>query len=263
MKCMKHVLTGAAMVSMLCLTGCQDPTKTTVNPEVETPQVEMESQEELAAKERQAQYESLFFTTKDQTIAYDGYAEYGHLITFESKEEKSDGSVVYTYKGTMNDGLGDDDGTRYFTVSYTVTSEGFVETVNNQDPHRHQESNDVLNSIIPNKVILKGELERGTMWTESFTYEGKTYEAINELIVQTTEEGAVQYRVDTRVENIPGFIEETYTETRVFEEGLGLVSFTNRQSLSQFDEEYVKDYPESEFYEFGYGRSGEIQQTQE
>ena len=256
---MKHVLTGAAMVSMLCLTGCQGSTEAPV----ETPPVEVESQEELAAKERQAQYESLFFTDKNQTIAYDGYAEYGHLITFESKEEKSDGSVVYTYKGTMNDGLGDDDGTRYFTVSYTVTSEGIMEMVNNQDPHRHQASNDVLNSIIPNKVILKGELERGTTWVESFTYEGTTYEAINELIVQTTEEGAVQYRVDTRVENIPGFIDETYTETRVFEEGLGLVSFTNRQSLNQFDEGYVKDYPEPEFYEFGYGRSGELQPNQE
>ena len=135
-----------------------------------------------------------------------------------------------------------------------------IETIDNQDPHRQQESNNLVNSIIPSKVVLKGELETGATWTETFEYNGQTYEAINQLTVQTSEAGVTQYRVDTTVKDMPGYIQPDYVETRIYEEGKGLVSFTNLQPLSQFDEDYPKDYPEVEFYQFGYKQTG-VQQA--
>lgn len=108
--------------------------------------------------------------------------------------------------------------------------------------------------------MLKGALETGTSWTETFEYNGQTYEAINQLTVQTSEAGVTQYRVDTTVKDMPGYIQPDYVETRIYEEGKGLVSFTKLEPLSQFDEDYPKDYPEVEFYQFGYKQTG-VQQA--
>ena len=244
---MKRAFTLMTTLSLIGLVGCQQVTP------APTPEVSVQPSETLQA------YEDLFFTTEGKTIAYDGYAEYGYLVKLESVDETNPDEKVYVYQGIMNDGLGDDDGTRHFKATYTVTKDGVVETIENSDPHRNQESTTLLNSIIPSKVILKGALETGTTWTESFEYEGNTYEAQNELTVKQSD-GTTTYVVETTVENIPGFVDETYRETREFEKGLGLVSFTNVEPLSRFDETYVTDYPDLEYYLFGYGRSGEIEQ---
>ena len=239
-----------AVASLMMVVGCQSAP---VQDEVQTPEMEGV----IECYDNKAVYEQLLFSEIGKEIAYDGYAEYGHLLTLEKIEETKEGDLVYRYHGLMNDGLGDEDGSRSFELTYTLTSDALVETIENHDEYRLYEETSLLDSIIPNKVLLKGNLKTGTTWKESFEYQGQPYTAINELTVLKTEEGATQYRVDTIVENIPDFVNHTYTETRVFEEGLGLISFTNISPLTFFEEEYQLEYPDREFYLFGYSRSGE------
>lgn len=244
------------LFSLVALTGCQSalPDEENHSPIIEG---------SIECWDNQAVYEQLLFGETGKTIAYDGYAEYGHLLTLERIDKAEGEDTIYVYRGSMNDGVGDVDETRRFDLTYTLTQDELIETITNHDPLRQHEDVALLNSIIPNKVVLKGNLKTGSTWEESFEYKGQTYTAINQLTVQTSETGRTQYRVDTRVENIPGFVDRTYTETRVFEEGLGLVSFSNIQPLDFFDSNYQSEYNETEFYQFGYSRTGEISEYPE
>lgn len=253
---MKQRYVMPAALSFMVIAGCQATGVEQPNAPQSPSTVEGVPSDSISSQ--QTTYSSILFGEIGTTVAYDGMAEYGYLLTLEQIDEAEHSKVAYVYKGVMNDGLGDEDGTRNFRLTYTVTGDEVVETITNHDPHRRWEDSRLLNSIIPSKVVLKGELKTGTTWDERFEYQGQSHTALNELTVQLTEEGKTQYRVETIVEDIQGFVNQTYTETRVFEEGLGLVSFSNTQPLDFFDEEYQAEYSEAEFYQFGYGRSGEI-----
>lgn len=260
---MRKYMIAPTVMTLVALVGCQaaveekDPASTPV--EEQQGMENTETSTETECFDNRAIYETLLFGEPDSPIAYDGMAEYGHLLTLERVDKAEGEDTVFVYQGVMNDGYGDVDGTRSFVLTYTLTEDTLIESITNRDPQRKFEDERLLNSIIPNKVILKGALKTGTTWTETFEYEGKSYQALNELTIQMTEEGKTRYQVDTIVENISGFMNETYKEVRVFEEGLGLVSFTNTLPLDYFGEDYQAEYTEEEFYLFGYSRSAEVQ----
>lgn len=250
---MKKTLIIPATLSLAMLIGC---TPAPSNPASQVEEVVDPAQEEAIAN-RNALTE-LLYLKKGVEVAYDGYAEYGHTLTLTRTEEKANGDLVYHYEGRMNDGLGDDDGTRVFEINYVVTPEGIREEIINHDPQSRLGDESLLNSIIPNQLILATPLEDGATWEQFFNYQDGIQLAVSTLSLQTSETGATQYVVTTTVEGLDDYLNGTYREVRTYEAGLGLVSFQNIDPLTSFDEAYQAEYTEEEFYQFGYGRTGEV-----
>ena len=116
----------------------------------------------------------------------------------------------------------------------------------------------LLNSIIPNKVLLKLPLEVGNSWTEKFSYQEKEYTAMTEIVrIDTNEDGKLTYETLTTVAGIEGDYNGCYKETRVFTTGSGMTSFSSFfafESTGTDDEDFEQA---EDLYLFGYSLSAE------
>lgn len=206
---------------------------------------EIEEKYKEAVSEYYNKYKE-FFYNEDEEIRYNGYAEYGYILDkmIENKEYK-----VISYNGVMADGYGEDDrGSRQFILDYlfNVVDEqpAVIEKIENFDYTKDR--SDVLNSIIPNFIILKGDLIEGNSWDQSFVYKEKEY------IAKTTikDLNANSFTIETIVEGMEDFPNKTYKEERTYEKGVGLLSFSNTPINDG-------EYPEDQ-YIFGYSTSSKM-----
>ncbi len=183
------------------------------------------------------------------TWMYYGYAEYGHIMSIVGIKTDIDFYNI-SIKGYMNDGVEDPDphGNRTFTIEYNFNNSEIKEyIVNNEDNSNN------INSIIPNKTILKLPLKEGNSWEDVFSYNGKNYTALSVLeeIRTNDEELKKEYVVRTTVNDIEGFPDNTYVEQSVYREGTGLVGFIK---TGLYYESYMP-LTEDEPFNFGYGLS--------
>lgn len=183
------------------------------------------------------------YLNQDRTMSerYRGLAEYGYDLTLKEIEETSEVLVV-TYYGVMNDGISDT-GDRSFEAIYTVDATQMVLTIIQTTPNPDE---NLLHSLIANQVVLQLPLEDGRSWTQTFPYKGETFSAKN--VLKQVDDSTLE--VETTVDNIAWYFENQYLEKRVYQKGVGLVSFSNL-----FDLDYQKDNPEmdsQEDYLFGY-----------
>lgn len=183
---------------------------------------------------------------------FNGYAEYGHVQTLVKAEEK--GSLFeLTFEGQMMDGIGDYE-SRQFEIIYQIDHQSVIEKISNQDVYNHLKDESLLNSIIPNKVLLKTPLEVGNSWIESFPYEGNDYTAKTTIIrAETNSEGKMEYETLTIVEGMVDFYANTYKESRVFLQGSGMISFSNLFSFDEVGIDYAELEQSEDLYMFGYG----------
>lgn len=183
---------------------------------------------------------------------FNGYAEYGHVQKLVKAEEK--GSLFeLTFEGQMMDGIGDYE-SRQFEIMYQIDHQSVIEKISNQDCYNRLKDEALLNSIIPNKVLLKIPLEVGNSWIEIFPYEGNDYTAKTTIVrAEVNNEGKMEYETLTTVESMTDFYANTYKESRVFVQGSGMVCFSNLFSLDEVGVEYSSSEQSEDLYMFGYG----------
>lgn len=234
---MKKILITTLMltVSTMLLFGCKEkevtqepapapPTQETVVQEPEKPAEQESSREDLLA----------IFPQDDTQRYYHGYAEFGYASKFAG-ESKNGTSDVLKYEGYMVDGEGDDPNDRTFVEEVEIAEDGTVTfKTEKSKSFGLYDSLHLRDSIIENQIILKLPLEQGTKWEQTFNFKGKELVAQNELVEVEGEKGSRTYKVQTVVKNVEDFLDNTYTETRVYQDGKGLVQFENRLPLSIF-----------------------------
>lgn len=205
-------------------------------------------------------YHSQLLAVFPQTVGliqmYHGYAEYGHSQQLIKAGEK--GNIFeLNFEGQMMDGIGDFE-SRTFTLKYEIDNQCVIEYINNQDHYNQLEDETLLNSIIPNKVVLKAPLEVGTSWFETFPYEGRDYTAKTIITrVELNQEGRLEYETLTTVEGIEDYYMDTYKEIRIFTEGSGMTSFSNLFSLEAVGVDYDESEQSEDLYIFGFNLSSE------
>lgn len=198
----------------------------------------------------------IFPKTVGMNQLFNGYAEYGHFQTLKTVQEF--GSVFQiTFDGMMTDGYGESV-ERLFQLTYEITDEAVIEKIYNEDPYNQLKDPRLLNSIIPNKVLLKLPLESGNSWTETFSYQEKEYTATTDIVrIETNEDGKLTYETFTTVAGIEGDYNGRYKETRVFTTGSGMTSFSSLFSFESIGMDNEDFKQADDLYLFGYSLSAE------
>lgn len=209
-----------------------------------------------SVKPYHSQLLAIFPQTLGLTQMYHGYAEYGHFQKLVKAVEK--GNIFeLNFEGQMMDGIGDFE-SRTFTLKYEIDDQCVVEYINNQDHYNQLKDATLLNSIIPNKVVLKAPLEVGTSWFETFPYEGSDYTAKTVITrVELNQDEKMEYETLTTVEGIEDYYMDTYKEIRIFTEGSGMTSFSNLFSLEAVGVDYDELDQSEDLYIFGFNLSNE------
>lgn len=163
-----------------------------------------------------------FFPKKVNTqLHFQGYAEYAHSLTINKIDFTSSvASVILS--GSMMDAYSSE--TREIDVKYVVSNNSVNEyvTVTHEDKSKEQ----TLNSIIPNQTILKLPLKIDNSWKQKFHYKGTEYEATTSITSVKAENNLTRCTTTTIVNNIKGYLNNTYREERTYEEGKGLIFFS-------------------------------------
>lgn len=199
---------------------------------------------------------AIFPKTVGMKQLFNGYAEYGHLQILKTAQVVGL-TFELEFDGEMIDGRGDGS-ERLFQLTYEITDQAVIEHIHNQDSYNQLNDERLLNSIIPDKVLLKLPLEVGNSWFETFAYQGQEYTATTEIIrIETNNNGKVEYETLTTVEAIEGYYNECYKENRVFTTGSGVTSFSNLFSLEEIGVDYEESEQSEDLYLFGYYLSNE------
>lgn len=171
------------------------------------------------AAERAAQ---AFLPPKDTILLYYGLAEYAHRAVLEEVLYQPRGQVYVVGGDFKYDGSGIE-GT--FRVDYQL--DGPKGTLTEKVLENTRKEAPSMNSPLSDLIVLSFPLEEGKTWTQELSWqeEKKTMEA---RILKLTEEGkeARQVQVRYQIKGVEGYVDDTYFETRTFEEGRGLVGFT-------------------------------------
>lgn len=170
---------------------------------------------------------------------YNGYAEAGFEVKFKEKTNDKD-YIVYKYIGAMCDGMGTEGEKRTFDVTYTIGDGSVVEHVENKDPFAQSAEN--VYSIIPDFIVLEGEIEKDNSWEQSIEIDGQT------VVGKTTIVSVSEDSFTTRTEiSLKGYKNGVYTEERTYTKGKGITGFNNTPYGSDEDDTLI----------FGYGYSTE------
>lgn len=248
-KMLPLVLTG-----ILVLSGCANTNKNQPNTSMKQPAQTIVTEpsnkdqtQKTDVKDKQEKNEliAIFPLVKGTTWKYNGYAEYGHSMQIDDvKTENSD--TIVNIKGQVEDGSGEKGKT--FIVKYMINKDAIIENINYDYTHGK-----TINSIIPDKIILKTPLKVGTSWSQKFNYKNKEYTAQTKItnINPNQSTNAMEYTTETTVEGIDGYLDNIYKEKRVYEVGKGMISFSNSQPL----EKSYGPLGDDKYYNFGYSLS--------
>jgi len=174
----------------------------------------------------------IFPRTEGHFQVFNGYADYGHIQKLTQIRENENNIEIY-FEGQMND-ANEFAENRRFNIMYLIDETSIVEFIHNRDDQNSLNHEALFHSIIERKVILKAPLEIGNTWEQLFSFNGRQYTAITEIVrVEKNENGKMEYETVTRVDGIEGFYDNYYEERRIFVEGSGMTNFTNRQSFEQ------------------------------
>ena len=209
----------------------------------ETSNNEDKPEEENVALNKKEVFDSYrdFLINSKGKSQYNGYAEYGFYL---SKPTVDEDNQTVEYIGTMADGYGQDErGPREFKLKYEteVINKYFkiVEKIENND--YMTENTKTLSSIIPDYIVIYNKMDNGTHWSQKFEFKGKIHEAKTRVV----KFDGTTYELETIVNGIDGFKDNTYIEKRTYTKGKGLTSFRNTPY-------YEKNEPIPDDLLFGY-----------
>ncbi|WP_291580608.1 hypothetical protein [Clostridium sp. UBA6640] len=162
-----------------------------------------------------------FKLQEDTTLYYSGSLEYAEEINVSSTES-NDSETIVNISGKVipmsNEGL--DESKLNIKLSYILDGNSVRQIIDVPNDVHSQ-------SIIKDSKILISPLVVDNTWTENFNYRSKEYTASTKIItIGKNEEGKRIIQTETTVNNIEGFGNNTYKETKTYTEGLGLTNFT-------------------------------------
>ena len=148
-----------------------------------------------------------------------------HLTHTDTQEHSNTTRLSYKGKVVHTDLVS---GSHSFEAHYQITGESIIESFHQEKPLLPIHSSHTLFSIIPNKTILKSPLKLENKWEEHFIYNGEKHQATSTISKLWLDESDRRcYQVQTFVPTVHPSESESYFETRVYTEGLGLTSFKN------------------------------------
>lgn len=152
--------------------------------------------------------------------SYDGFAEYSHVMTLDNIIDKEDSKeyIISGEVGDPSDGEGNSD--LSLNIKYTISDNKLVQ---------EKTESAMLDSKYDKITLIQTPLIAGTQWSEELVDKKGKKATMNSFIqkVEISEEGNKQYTIkyeDTTSE---------YYETRVIEEGKGIVEF---EKLLEFED---------------------------
>ena len=168
---------------------------------------------------------------------YDYYDEENEIdLHFREAKQNSENTVLSFVLGFSNF---EEDIDEEFYLKYVINDNNVTEVIQKD---RDNEETVTLYSIIPNQIILQTPLKKGNSWSQKFSYNGKEYTAKTTLVsISENKDGDKMYKTETVVKDIEGFSDNTYTETRVFEAGKGLVFFQSNKPVEIGDKKIGED----------------------
>lgn len=174
-----------------------------------------------------------------------GLAEYAHEGQMLRISE-DDKQGIYQFNGSFQDGSGIPG---EFKVQYLLDYQ--AGTVTEKVIENTRAKNNEINSKIHDPIILKLPLETGQSWEQEVTFEGEK-KTMRATIVSIGFEGRTFYgqmrsgrpvmTVLYMVPGVPGYFENTYVEERRFQQGWGMIGFSNLMSGDLGLEADTEDY---------------------
>ena len=175
-----------------------------------------------------------YLPQSDKYNLYNGYSEAGFEVKFVDRQEK-ESAIEYNYIGAMNDERGSEGADRTFDVKYTISNNVIIESVTNRDPLSESDKN--VYSIIPDYIVLNGEIVEGNSWEQKVIIDDKEYVA-NTTIKEVTDE---TFKTVTKIE-MEGYKDEVYIEERTYVKDIGLTYFSSTPYGSDEDDMLVFGY---------------------
>jgi len=171
----------------------------------------------------------------EKTIDYQGMNGYSHKLELKRVYEMGNGIRFVNYEGWMADSESGSKEERKIYIDYYISDTEIIEDIKNLDKHHPEKSNTIL-SIIPKQIVLQAPLELNHSWTQEFEYSSLNEKNGTDLGIQRLtakhtiakveqNKGKVSFTIETKVEGIKGYHQNTYKEVKVWETGKGLVSF--------------------------------------
>lgn len=203
-----------------------------------------------------------FLPPLDQELVYYGIAEYSHrgrLIRISD----SDNETVYQFNGTFQDGSGIPGD---FKIQYIINKE--EGTVKEQVIENTRSKVNEVNSKLHDPIILKLPLEVGNTWEQEVVFMGQKRN-MRAKIVSINLEGRTFYSqmrkgepimtVQYMVEGIPEYFENTYFEERRFQQGSGMIGFSQIMKgdlglTAQADEYQIEEAIINNLFGYGLNR---------
>lgn len=242
------------LMSTMFLFGCQQPGEENKGTQAQESQVSQPPANATKpiepSNDRERAALLAIFPQGAEESYYHGYAEFGYSLKFSEKKQGDNGDELI-YKGYMIDGESDDPNEKNFTETIEIAKDGTVTSkIVKVEPFGLYDSLKLMDTVVEDQVILKLPLEVGNKWEQPFTFKGQELVAKTELVEVEEVEGKKRYKTELTVEGIEDFFDNKYVESRVYEEGKGLVEFENRFPLSLFssdapglsEEDYVFSY---------------------
>jgi hypothetical protein len=159
----------------------------------------------------------------DTDLRYFGLAEYGHYVKWNSTVYESPDKIIYGMEGYFNDGSGIPGS---FRVNYILDRNEF--TITESVVENTRSGLRMINSIIPDMIILKAPLDPGNSWQQQVMINDSEY-TMNALItgveVDPNAPYLLIYSVEYRVSGMTGYFNNEYIQRRSFKTGRGMISF--------------------------------------
>ncbi len=183
---------------------------------------------------------------------YVGMAEYAHKVEI-TNITKDKNKTIYNINGYMINGISDEIEKRQFKIEYIIDQNRIVEKIINNDEYRKEGYDNKLNSLVPNQIILKTPLRVNHSWEQELVINNNSYVVKTTIVeINLLNDGKKQYKTKLEIDNIEGYFNNKYMEERVYEEGKGLVSFSNTMAIYKIDID--RDLIEEDFL-FGYAQA--------
>lgn len=166
---------------------------------------------------------SFFPLNEDSQLHFHGYAEYAHFLTV-NKVDFTTSKATITLTGSMMDGYNLDKS--QINIKYNIDNSSVNEYIIVNHEGESKDTKHTLSSIISNQTILKLPLKVNNSWEQKFFYNGIEHEATTTITSVKNINNLKQCTTVTIVDNIDGYLNNTYTEEKTYEEGKGLIFFS-------------------------------------
>lgn len=162
--------------------------------------------------------QKFFPNLEGKVLNYSGTAEFMETITV-NKILKSPNKTHIILKGALNNM--DEKTNQNSTVEYDYEiSNSEIKIFTKNHPMYYWQP------ITSSQTLLKGPIQIGNHWFEDLIINKKTYTANSNIVdIFKDADNKTLIKIETIINNIPNYPSNTYKETRVFKEGMGLYSY--------------------------------------